>query len=104
MKLKDVKLTEPALAAVNEMITERMTNLGIEMKRGQPPLSILLGEICTIEIKLDALMHLIEDKAELSFKMYSFYIEMVAKSGTKNILAYREALTAKPKSPLVVAP
>lgn len=102
MKLKDLKLGPEALEALAQLIHERTTNLGIEIKLGHAPLAILIGEICTVEAKIDALMHLLEDKQNVSYKMYPVYVEQVCKSGIQNLLAAREAMV--PKGPTLIKP
>jgi regulator of RNase E activity RraB len=72
---------------------------------GQPPLAILIGELCTIEAKVDALMHLLEDKSNVNYKMFGVYVEQVCNAGAENNIKIREAmLSKKPAGPVIVKP
>lgn len=103
VKLADVKMDPETMVAIDRLVMERLTNFGLQLKRGHPPMAVILGEITVLETKLDALMHLLEDKSDVHYKMFDAYMQKIAVSGIERELEMRKTLTA-PTGPQIIKP
>ena len=101
MKLEELQWSEPTLKNLNQLISERMHNLGLQIKAGQPPLEVVIGEMCVVEAKLDALLHLLQSKVGLTFEDFDTHMAKVCVDGITQAQQIRAILT-KPKGPTIV--
>lgn len=102
MKLQELQWSPETLKELNQLILERVENMGLQIQMKQPPLQILIGELAVVEAKLDALMHLMQDGGT-TFESFDAHMKQVCIDGISIARQTRAVMTAS-RSPQIVRP
>lgn len=93
-KLKDQILSPQTLDAMRAMIAERSTNMALAMRAGASSAEILMAELVTIEIKMDALIMLLDSLGTADFSRFDEFMRASAKIGELVSLQIRKDMRA----------
>lgn len=85
-----ISMTPAGMQALQGMILQRLANFGVAVKSGARPMDCLMAEIVTVEVKLDALLHLLEKNEDVDFTNLPQQIEISAKQGHQNAIMIGE--------------
>lgn len=103
MKLEEMEWSPETANELNSLIMERIENFGIQLKAKHPPIAILLGEIAVVEAKLDALMHMLQDKNNVTYETFDARLKQVCTDGIAVAKQTRAIMTA-PQGPRIIKP
>lgn len=95
LKLNELPVSPGAMKRFQQLIIERITNLGIVMRGGTSPTQALMAEICVLESKVDALMQILESKHNIDFTEFNEYLENAAASGAASAVNIRQQMQGR---------